>query len=132
MDGQRREPPTGREVTAPTLAAGHAIGIDDEHAAPRAALEIEREAADEIGLGTHIGATIDWAVRVGRRIPAPGVGRTAERWSALATAFTQLFASLTRTFVGTVGRRRLLMRDMSGVLSGRCLNMMVPDALQQR
>ncbi len=73
-------------MTAPTLAAGHAIGIDDEHAAPRAAQEIEREAADEIGLGTHIGATIDWAVRVGRRIPAPGVGRTAERWSALATA----------------------------------------------
>lgn len=48
--------------------------------------DLEREADEVIGLGTHLGATIDWAVRVGAAIPHPGGGRTLERWSALAAA----------------------------------------------
>ena len=37
-------------------------------------------------LGSHIGATIGWAVEVGAQTPPPGVGRTRENWETLATA----------------------------------------------
>lgn len=37
-------------------------------------------------LGSHIGATIGWAVEVGAQTPPPGVGRTRETWETLATA----------------------------------------------
>ncbi|GAA1855497.1 acyl-CoA dehydrogenase [Microbacterium koreense] len=37
-------------------------------------------------LGTHVGATIDWAVEASRRAPLPGFGRTAEAWEVLASA----------------------------------------------
>lgn len=48
--------------------------------------EVGRAAAQVVGLGTHLGATLDWATRMGRIVPLPGHGRTWERWSALATA----------------------------------------------
>ncbi|MBN9182282.1 MAG: hypothetical protein J0I66_04625, partial [Microbacterium sp.] len=48
--------------------------------------EVGRAAVRVVGLGTHLGATLDWATRMGRIVPLPGHGRTWERWSALATA----------------------------------------------
>jgi len=63
-----------------------------------AARAVADAARDVIGLGTHLGATIDWAVRAAAHIPLPGparsaaagpagaTGSTAARWSALATA----------------------------------------------
>lgn len=42
-------------------------------------------AAREVpGIGNDIAATLDWCVRVGRRAPHPGGGRTADLWQLLA------------------------------------------------
>ncbi|UUT36272.1 acyl-CoA dehydrogenase [Microbacterium elymi] len=68
-------------------AAGHggtALTLADTPSA--AARDVERAAADVGELGTQVEATIEWAVRLSSRIPLPGQGRTADRWSALATA----------------------------------------------
>lgn len=47
---------------------------------------IERAASEVDGLGVDLDATIGWAVRLGPLVSQPGDGRTADRWSALATA----------------------------------------------
>ncbi|WP_417374493.1 acyl-CoA dehydrogenase [Glutamicibacter protophormiae] len=55
-------------------------------ASPDSAVEVARTAADVDGLGTQLDATIEWAVQIANRVPLPGQGQTADRWSALATA----------------------------------------------
>ncbi|SJN37909.1 Acyl-CoA dehydrogenase/oxidase domain protein [Microbacterium esteraromaticum] len=47
---------------------------------------IEQAATEVAGLGVDLDATIGWAVRLGPLVSQPGSGRTAGRWSALATA----------------------------------------------
>ncbi|QAY59989.1 acyl-CoA dehydrogenase [Microbacterium protaetiae] len=64
--------------------SGIALTLTD--APSETAREVERAAAEVSGLGTQVEATIEWAVRLSGRIPLPGQGRTADRWSALATA----------------------------------------------
>lgn len=78
-------------MSAPSVGVADAVDLagGDPGFAARAVADAAR---DVIGLGTHLGATIDWAVRSAAHIPLPGPARTAtdaataERWSALATA----------------------------------------------
>lgn len=50
-------------------------------AATRSALTL---ADDVVGFGTHIDATISWAVRVGYQLALPGRGKTTALWEMLA------------------------------------------------
>lgn len=80
-----------REATQPVSAviesadqplSLHPLG----HPASSAAASV-RDAAREVPLlGTHVVATIDWAVESGRRTPLPGTGRTHGAWEVLASA----------------------------------------------
>ncbi|MCT9821402.1 acyl-CoA dehydrogenase [Microbacterium sp. W1N] len=51
-----------------------------------AGLDAGISAAASPMLGTHMGATIDWAVTSALGAPLPGSGRTRETWELLATA----------------------------------------------
>lgn len=51
-----------------------------------AAAAVVRSAASVPLLGTHLAATIDWAVAVASAAPLPGSGRTRETWEVLASS----------------------------------------------
>jgi len=51
-----------------------------------AATDLVVSAASVPLLGTHLGATIDWAVTAAAGAPHPGGGRTRETWEVLASA----------------------------------------------
>jgi alkylation response protein AidB-like acyl-CoA dehydrogenase len=59
--------------------------LEDDEPGPAAA-QAEDSLRSVVAFGTHVDATIDWAVELGAAIPLPGRGRTRERWEALATA----------------------------------------------
>ena len=52
----------------------------------RAAARAETSLRSVVAFGTHVDATIDWAVELGGSVPTPGRGSTLERWETLATA----------------------------------------------
>lgn len=73
---------------APTLEKeGQPLSLHPfgDRAGPRAA-RVVRSARDVPLLGTHVTATIEWAVTAAADTPPPGVGRTAETWEVLASA----------------------------------------------
>ncbi|BDV29618.1 acyl-CoA dehydrogenase [Microbacterium terricola] len=53
------------------------VAATTEHAAATA--------AQVIGFGTHVDATIGWAVSIGHQVPVPGKGKTTALWELLAT-----------------------------------------------
>ncbi|GAA3642011.1 acyl-CoA dehydrogenase [Microbacterium awajiense] len=55
------------------------------HRASGAAASVLDAARQVPLLGTHVAATVDWAVESGRRTPLPGSGRTHGAWEVLAS-----------------------------------------------
>jgi hypothetical protein len=76
-------PPAEAPAGAPPGVSPVLLDADGEH--PLAAA-FARELETLIWFGEHVDATIDLAVELGRRAPAPATGRTADLWSTLATA----------------------------------------------
>ena len=62
-----------------------AVSLDEDEPGP-AATRAEEALQSVVAFGTHVDATIDWAVELGSAVPTPGRGRTRERWETLATA----------------------------------------------
>ncbi len=62
-----------------------AVSLGDEPPGA-AAVRAEGSLRSVVAFGTHVDATIDWAVELGAAVPTPGRGRTLERWETLATA----------------------------------------------
>lgn len=63
----------------------HAVSLDDGPPGASAG-RAEASLQSVVAFGTHVDATIDWAVELGETVPTPGRGRTLERWETLATA----------------------------------------------
>lgn len=69
------------------LAAEPSLAVSLGDGAPGAAAgRAETTLRSVVSFGTHVDATIDWAVELGETVPTPGRGRTLERWETLATA----------------------------------------------
>jgi hypothetical protein len=76
-------PPAEAPAGAPPGVSPVLLDAGGEH--PLAAA-FAHELETLIWFGEHVDATIDLAVELGRRAPAPAAGRTADLWSTLATA----------------------------------------------
>ena len=84
-------------MTVPVLAPGP-VAISERHDERKVAVSLDEDepglaatrAVDTlqsvVAFGTHVDATIDWAVELGASVPTPGRGRTRDRWETLATA----------------------------------------------
>ena len=74
-------------MTTPLLSAELLPAVSLGDGSPGgAAARAETSLRSVVAFGTHVDATIDWAVELGEAVPTPGRGRTLERWETLATA----------------------------------------------
>lgn len=74
-------------MSGPLVTADADLAVPLEDGEPgSAALRAETTLRSVVAFGTHVDATIDWAVELGGAVPVPGRGSTRERWEALATA----------------------------------------------
>lgn len=74
-------------MTTTLTAAEPSLAVSLGDGGPGAAAgRAESSLRTVVAFGTHVDATIDWAVELGETVPTPGQGRTLERWETLATA----------------------------------------------